>query len=83
MSNTTTINDAVSFGEIVERSGAKRDHLVRHALNRLNIKPLRRAGASYLYPADAVDAVREDLRRRRPNTAAPGESAPVNEGGAE
>ena len=68
---TATLETAVTFGQIVKRVGAEREHHVRDSIRRLQIEPLRRAGAAYLYPPEAVDAVREDLQRRhRPNASA-------------
>ena len=63
--NTPTLETVVTFGDLVRLTGADREHHVRHSLQRLKIKPVRRAGMLNLYPPDAVDLVRADLNRRR------------------
>ena len=60
----TTTTAFVTFGDLVEQTGARREHHVRQALNRLNVRPIRRAGAAYLYPAETVELVRQELQRR-------------------
>lgn len=63
--DTPNLNTVVTFGDLVRLTGAEREHHVRHALQRLKIQPVRRAGQVNLYPPEAVHAVRQDIERRR------------------
>ena len=62
MTMTQTVESAVSFGELVAALD-EREHRVRHALGNVNVRPLRRCGNAYLWPAAIVGAVKAELRR--------------------
>jgi len=59
-----TVQSIVTIGDIAQAIRPRREHYVRRALQRMNIKPLRCVGTTYIYAAEAVEQVREHLRER-------------------
>ena len=52
----------VTFTDISRETGA-RDHRIRHAIRRLEIKPLQKVGSSYLYPPDTIEKIKLQFQK--------------------